>query len=94
MPQSLQQLPKPISVLRPPLLAAGGLFGLISFITLIWAFYAKVPEQVYGTAALVQVDSSYEVKSLIPGTVVYPIVPKGDSFEYRKDLWGQGFFDF
>ena len=94
MPQSLQQLPKPISVLRPPLVAAGGLFSLISFITLIWAFYAKVPEQVYGTAALVQVDSNYEVKSLIPGTVVYPIVPNGDSFEYRKDLWGRGFFDF
>lgn len=94
MPRTAAQLPKPISVLKPPLVAAGGFFISLSVATFFWALFAKVPEKVYGTGALTHIDSSQEIKSQTQGYVVYPIILSKQGFAFNKMLWGDELYEF
>lgn len=94
MPRTPAQLPKPISVLKPPLVAAGGFFISLSVATFFWALFAKVPEKVYGTGALTHIDSAQEIKSQTQGYVVYPVISRKQELVWNKRFWGVELYEF
>lgn len=93
-PQLKPQQPKPIAVLRPPLAAAGYILVSISFCTFLWGIFARIPEKVYGTGVLLSVDSTLELKSLVQGTVVYPVINRDGKTLYNNDRWGRDIYQF
>ena len=78
---------KSISILRPPLLATGGVLALLSAITAVWSCTAQIPENVYGTAALQKIESTYQAVAPTNGLVVYPLMKKGRSIAFVQPGW-------
>ena len=85
---------KSISILRPPLLATGGILGLLSAVTAVWSCTAQIPENVYGKAALQQIESTYQVVAPTTGLVVYPLIRQGQSHSFVQPSWAKESYQY